>query len=244
MNPNNQHIKTINIDSWRWLLARLAGMILALRNTLSRLAYESGSWVPIVLMSLALISVRLLDLPAQQEDFTSPDYVQKYVDARGIDSVKAVKEIGIIKLALPIITILGAPIMVGVNIVIISIILYLVGKNIYNSKTAFIPFFKMVAWATFIGAIQLGLTFIVKLINLDWSLPTNLAFFLSPEMIGSYFHSILLYLDLFLIWKIYLLGVGLSVLSSMNLQSAIGAVGTMYVIIIAVNSLLVAFSPS
>ena len=225
-----------------WFLARCAGVILNPRGTLQKVLYEKGAWIPIVIVSIALVGVRLTDLPATMAQYSDPEYINSYVQQSGLDSTAAASEIDKIKVNLPVAMLVGSPVLVLANIAIVTLIIYIVGMIFFHSKVRFSPVFNMVSWATLINFIQLALTIPYKLLDLGDNLPTNLAALFPADSISTYFRSIFQLIDLFMIWEVYLLSIGLTAIYRIKMQLAVSTIGTMFVFIIVLNAVVVSIS--
>ncbi len=217
--------------------ARIIGIILAPRKTFAKVIYRTGAWIPIAAIALFLIILRLVMLPAIIDEFESSVSVEQYAEQRDITAEEAKKEIEEIVDTAPYLTFIESPILVISGVVVIALIVFLIGKLQFKSSQPFIVVFRMVAWASIVSVIQLILTIGLKLIDLDLEAPTNLGILFSEETAGAFFHNIMQTIDLFLIWEAYLIGVGMSVMYNISMQRSISAIGTMFVIFIALNAI-------
>lgn len=236
-------MKTADFHAGRlWLTSRLVGIILNPRRTLKEASIESKAWVPILVVVLTLIGLRLVDMPADMLRFSDPVYISSYIDERGIDSTSAMMEISAYKSSYPALMLFTAPLLVIGNVVIISLIIYLIGKHAFKSDYQYSIVMNMVAWATVISAFQFILNAITRLIKPGATFPTNLSVFFSPETTDTFLYNLLQLLDVFLFWEAYLLGVGLTVLYKISNQRAFNTIGTLFIVIIALNAMLASFS--
>lgn len=226
----------------QWLISRFAGMFLNPRKTMDLVAYESKAWVPITIVVLALVCMRIADLPDAMNRFSDPVYVADYMAERGIDSTSALKEISAYKSAYPTLMIFSAPLLVIANVIIISIIVFLIGKFAFKSEHQLSTVINMVAWATVISALQFILNLLAGLVKQGATFPTNLAVFFTPEKTDPFLYNLFQLLDIFLFWEAYLLGIGLVVLYKVSNQRAFNTIGTVFIVIIALNALLASFS--
>ncbi len=220
------------------VVVRLIGIVVEPRKTLSKVSYEPGVWVPILILSLSLILVRLVVAPDINSKLQDPDFIQSYSQQREITEAKAVEELELVYSISPFITLIESPILVVVGTAIVSFIVLLIGKRVYKITVPFRTLFNMVSWSSVVSAIPLLLSVPLKLINKEWDLPTNPGFFLPVNSIDPYFYQLLQTLDVFLIWEIGLISIGMSVIYKVSLQRALSSVGTMFLIFIVLNVLV------
>ncbi|MBT7617902.1 MAG: hypothetical protein HN590_11525 [Calditrichaeota bacterium] len=220
------------------IVARLIGIVFEPRKTLSKVSFESGVWVPILIISLSLIIVRLVLAPEMNTRLQDPEFITSYSQQRGITEEKAVEELEIVYSLSPYITFVESPILVLIGTAIVSFIVLLIGKRVYKIAVPFRTLFNMVSWASVVSAIPLLLSVPLKLINSEWDLPTNPGFLLPVDSLNPYFHQLLQTLDVFLIWEIGLISIGMSVIYKISLQRALSSIGTMFLIFIVLNVLV------
>jgi len=219
------------------IIARLAGVFLAPRKTLVKTAYEPGVWIPIIIVALFLAAVRLILLPDSLNQLKTEEFIQNYSDERGITKSQAQQEITLIRRSAPILTIVEAPLLVASGAAVVALIMFLIGKHGYKNPIRFIYVFRMIAWASVVSAVPLILSIPLKLINPAWDLPSSPAVFLPVEVVGTFFYNILITLDLFFIWQVWLISIGMSVLYKVPFQRAVSSVGTVFIIFIVLNVL-------
>lgn len=229
-----QPVKKITLAQ---IAARLLGIVVAPRKTLSNVSFERNVWIPILIISLSLVLIRLVIAPEMNTKLQDPEFIQKYSQQRGITEAKAVEELKLVYSLSPFITLVESPVLVIVGTAIVSFIVLLIGKRIYKIAVPFRNIFNMVSWASVVSAIPLFLSVPLKLINSEWDLPTNPGFLMPVDSIGPYFYQLLQTLDIFLIWEIGLISVGMSVLYKVTFQRALNSVGTMFIIFIVLNVL-------
>lgn len=221
--------------------ARLAGLILAPRKTITKVALENSYWLPLLVVTLALIGFRMSLLPELIESYSSPEFVLKYSESGKLTEAEANEQIALIKKTAPIVILFESPILAILSVSMMALIITLTGKTLFKSGMPFMPVFNMTAWTSIISAIPLYISIPVKLINPELDLPSNPAFFISEELAGSFFHEILTLFDVFMLWQIYLLSIGVSVLYSVNMQRSLSVIGTMFLIFTILNAMFKGF---
>lgn len=218
--------------------ANILGIILTPRRTLGKVVDQREFWAPLIIISLTLAAVRVTMLPEALQEYSSPEFRQKYMELRKVSEEEAERNIETIKrITLPT-TLIEAPIVVVVGTMGLSFILFLVGRLAYRGTAVFKSVFTMVAWSSIVSSIPLFLTLPLKLINPSWVFPSSPALLLSESADGSFIQGILMILDPFLLWQVILLSIGLSVLYNVTLQRAVSTVGTMYICFAVANGFL------
>lgn len=235
MNPEDaQKGQSVKLTMMHFI-ARMVGIIIQPRKTLSKVPFERGGWFPIILVALTLGCYKLILLPGVLEKYNDPSVLNDYAIERGITEVEAKKELEIMRKSAPIITFIESPFLVVSGVGIITLILLLVGNVFYKTKMPFIMLFRTVAWATVVSVIPIILSIPFKLMNNDYDLPSNLGFLFSAEFVGGFFHQIFETIDFFMVWEIWLISIGLSVLYKISFQRALNTVGTMFVVFVVIN---------
>ncbi len=225
------------MDKLNNTLARLAGIILAPRRTIPIIIGEERFWVPIIILVILLTILRLVMLPEMYEYYSSEEFRELLKETRKSDDVEMEQDIALMKKSAPFIAVLEAALTVFLGTGGITILLYLIGRLIYKQKAYLRAIFAMVAWTSIIGAIPLSCNILLKLANPDWYLPTNLSALFTPEVAGDYFSRVLSIIDIFLIWQVWLISIGMSVLYGVSIQRAVSSVGSMFVFFAVLNAL-------
>lgn len=215
---------------------RTAGVLLAPRRTLFKTAFEPGGWIPILVVSIALAIIRLILLPEVMHQYSDPGQLQKYAEERNIPEAEAQKELDLLRRTAPAMTMLETPFLVAAGVALIAFFVYFIGKVLFQKTIAYMVIFRVISWASIVSAIPLVLSIPLKLINPSLDLPTNPAFLLPAELTGKYIYYILQTIDIFLIWQVWLISVGISELYNISTQRAISAIGTMFIIFIILNA--------
>ena len=240
MNTPDDHPATLAPAGSRLnrLAARLAGVILAPRRTLPRAAAEPDYWLAILLVVVAFLGVRLMSLPEIRSHYSSPEFIEWYAKQRGLTQAEAERDATTLSRTAALQAVVEAPLVIITEVLFVTLILYLIGRLGYRGTVRFKSVFSMTAWATMVSGVQLFLTIPLKLINPDWNLEISLALLFPADLVGGYLHRFLAALDLFTVWRVWLLGIGLAALYRISLQRAIGAVGTLFIFFAVMNALL------
>ncbi|HHE47195.1 MAG TPA: hypothetical protein ENL08_05805 [Bacteroidetes bacterium] len=224
------------VDFKRYIL-RMIGIILAPRRSFTRLNVNPDYWFPILFVVIAFIGLRLIMLPEVYEHYSSAEFHDWYMEVRGISDEAARKDISQMISSAPFMIFLEAPFTVLAGTAGIALLLLMIGRFGYKRKMPFKSVFSMVAWASIISGFPMLLNIPLKLVNHQWFLPTNLSLILTPELVGGYFNRFIAIVDIFLIWQVWLLSVGLSVIYEVSIQRTVSAVGTMFVFLGVLNAL-------
>ncbi len=204
--------------------------------------FEDASWVPLVIMIVALSGLRLAMVPEMQKEYSTDDFKKWYVEKQKVTEEKATEEIARMKEIAPYMSFVEAPVMVIAGAAGVGVMLFLIGRFSYKQRLPFVSLFKMVCWASLVSVFPLVAQMGLKLASVNIDLPTNIAFCLPKSLSTSYFYNILQALDLFLIWQVWLLSLGMAALYKVSRQRALSSVGTMFVIIVVLNAMAMTMS--
>ncbi len=222
------------------LIARTAGIILAPRRTFSRITGKLDFIAPTIIVAIAFIGFQLTMLPNIIDRYSSANMYEWYEEMRIERNPAIDRQIEMLSRAAPylaIVEVISATVVMVIGMIGISVILYLIGGLGFKKWIDFSRVLSVYAWTSIISAISRLLSIPIKLINPDWSLPTNLSLLLTPEVVGSYFSNVLIVMDIFLIWQALLMSIGMSVIYGVSVQRAAGAVGTIFICSAVLNAL-------
>lgn len=234
----NEYLAENEIKSSINLIARFAGIILAPQRTLRYIIDQPTFWQPFLVISIAFIGIRLATLSNITDYYASSDFKEAYIERRGISVETAAKEIDILIKTAPLIIFLEAPLTILIGTLGVAGLFHLIGIIGFGKRIRYRQIFCVTAWCSVISAFPMLLNIPLRLINMDWHLPTSLSIILSPELVGAYFSHIVSIVDLFLIWQAWLFSIGLSLLYGISLQRAVGVVGTLFISIGIFNAVL------
>lgn len=226
------------MDKLNNILAALAGIILAPRRTLARLIVEEKFWTPVIILIVVQAILLLVMLPETFEHYSSAEFRENYKEIRKLSDAQVDQEIILLKRSMPFLTVIDAALNVLFSVGGITILLYLVGTIVYKQKARYRPLLAIAAWSSMINAIPMLLNILLKTANPGWHLPTSLSILFTPELVGNYFSRILSILDIFLIWRVWLISIGMSVLYNVSIHSTVRSIGTMFVLIIVISALM------
>ena len=219
------------------IIARIIGLILSPRKTLQKSIHEKGSWIPIIILTGLMIILKLVMLPGVLDDLNDPAFLESYKNQRNISDVQAAQEITALKQFSPFLTLIESPVIILASIAFVGFIISLVGRFSFQKRLRFIYIFRLVAWTSLIGGIQITLTILLKLINPDWEFPSNFGFLFPAELADSFFHRLIKSLDLFFIWEIGLIVIGSSTLFEVSVEKALHSIGTLFVVFLVLNAI-------
>ncbi len=221
-------------------IARTAGIVLAPRRTFSRLTGKLDFIAPAIIIVIIFLGFQLTMLPNIIDRYSSANMYEWYEEMK-IERTPAIdRQIEILSGAAPYLAIaevISATVVMVLGMVGISVILYLIGGLGFEKWVDFSRVLSMLVWTAMINGFAKLLSIPIKLINPDWSLPTNLSLLLTPEVVGSYFSNVLIVMDMFLIWQALLMSIGMSVIYGVSVQRAAGVVGTIFICSAVLNAL-------
>ncbi len=199
--------------------------------------FETDSWLPVILLTVILAALHSTMLPELLANYDDPEYVSQFAERGKMSENAARDQIAEMRRLAPYMGLIEAPIVVSAGIAGVAAVLYLISRVQYRKKVSYRSLFSMVAWGSLLSAIPLLINLIGRLIRPDLLLPTNAAALLPDSAQGTYFYNILLAVDPFLVWQVWLMGLGLAFICQETRQRAITSVGTMFVVMSVVNAL-------
>ena len=221
---------------------KMKGLAIAPRQTMLQTALDGEFWLPILIVAIAMAGLRLTMVPQIRQEYNKPEVREQYQTQRKITAEAADKELQIVSTALPALMVLEAPLMVLTGVTAIAFLLQLITRFKFKKPVPFRQMFAFVAWGTVVGAIPLLLNLTLSFVGPELTLPSSPAVLLPKSLAGGYFYNVLLSLDIFMIAQVCLISLGIAELCAVSLQRAAGAVGTLFVIFVVLNS-LIASSP-
>ena len=219
------------------ITAQIAGVILAPRRTLPKLSGEPGSWIPVMIVAILLAITRWFVLPDLLATYESAEFVTKYAQTRNLTDIDAENEIRLLRSAAPIVALVETPLIVFSGVAIVGFIVFSIGRMRFKSKVGYFPFYRLVAWSSIVSGIPLALTIPLKIINPNWSFPSNLSYILPGDWKSNYFYQIVQTLDVFLVWEVWLISIGFSAVCNVSIENSVRAIGTVFIIFIVLNAL-------
>ncbi|MFC2149925.1 YIP1 family protein [Calditrichota bacterium] len=220
------------------IIAKMAGIILAPQKTIPKILKAKDFWVPILIVGIALSVFRLLMLPNIYEYYDSGELRELIMEVKKVEAEQAEQDAAQLKNIIPGLLVLEALIMVTLGTFMVALLLRLIGiiglKQWYPMQTLM----TMTAWVSLVSVIPIILSLPVKIFLPDFVLPTSLGLILPEDITGQFFHSFLLALDIFLIWQVWLLSVGMTKLYNISMQRAVNITGTLFLAFALVNAMM------
>ena len=195
---------------------RLLGVFISPTETFADVARRPGFWAPLIVLVLATVAMietmtwkigleRLARMGVEQSSRASsmsPEQINQAVST----GVK------VARVTMPIFAVLGPPIVLliiaGVGILIVNVV--------FGGRAGFKTVFSLVCYADLVSL--LGVIMAVAMMffgdpdhfNSQNIMPSNVGFFLNPHEVSKPLYSLATSADIFSIWLLILLGVGLS----------------------------------
>lgn len=199
--------------------------------------FTDAVWIPIIVLTLILTALHWVMLPELLATYDDPEYVRKFAEKGKLTETAAQEQVAEMRRLAPYLGFLEAPIVVSAGVAGVAVVLYLIGRIQFRKKAPYQSYFAMVAWGSFVSGIPLLINLAARSIKPGLLIATNAAALMPKSSEGTYFYNILLAVDPFLIWQVWLMGLGMAVLCEVNRQRAIASVGSMFVILSIVNAL-------
>lgn len=222
------------------MLKRFLGVIVSPREWVYPNMFLKGSWAPILLLAVLLAAVRLTTLKDFVTEYQTPEFAAEYSEMRGVTPEKAASEIAMVQKAIPAALALESPLMIFLGVGFLSMTAQLMGRFLYKQMVPFLFVFRMVAWSSLVSVFPLALNLIVQLVNPGWEIPSNVGWLLPKEGQDPFIAGVARGIDVFLIWQVALIAVGMSEMYQVPLQRTAQAVGTMFLVFLLANVILTA----
>jgi hypothetical protein len=219
------------------IILRLKDLFLHPIRFMELQGFDASPWLPLLLMALTVGLLQIALLPELLANYDEPDFQAQYAEKHNVTIDEARTEIGKLKKSAPYLGFLEAPIVVVGGAGGISAVLYMIGWLRFKSRMPFVLVFHMVAWGSLVGIVPIGLQLIMRFINPETTFSTNAAALLGEASQDTYLYNILLAVDPFLVWQVWLLGLGMAAIYGVSRQRAVTSVGTMFIILSILNAI-------
>ena len=120
-------------------------------------------------------------------------------------------------------------------LLVISGILMFVGNIILGGKTSFKKLFSVVCYSSLIGSLNQLILLLIIPFKKTMDVHFSLAAFMSSDSSETMLYQLLKKIDLFTIWEIIVMGIGVAVIYKFTTKKSIGMVASLYVIYIILS---------
>jgi hypothetical protein len=125
-----------------------------------------------------------------------------------------------------------------VVLVVVAAVLFFVFNVLLGGDSTFRRIFSVYCYSSLIAIPALIVKFPLIMTKHTLDIQTSLAVLLSPESKGSFVHSILSSFDIFTIWQVILVSLGMGVMYKYSTQKALTTVAILWIIWILAKSVL------
>jgi len=210
------------------LVARMAGVFLDPRRTFISLDKKPDFVVPLIIVMVTATLFTLLAWPVI-EAMQIEQMTERGLNSEQIEQFKSIGKIsGLIAPAL----------MVVIGAVIVSAILLFVGNILMGGSSSYKKVFSVYCYAGLISIISYAVKVALILSKGSMEVYTSPAAFFPASAKDTVLFKAAAVLDVFAIWQLIVIAVGMSVLFKTNFQKSVTVLGTMYVIYAAISIVL------
>ncbi|MDZ7271774.1 MAG: YIP1 family protein [candidate division KSB1 bacterium] len=199
-----------------------------------REAYEAidrrPTWVfPLVLVLLSALVAAIFITPMAMEERMA-EQRDKLIEKRGMTPEEADRalEVGakIGKITGPVM----APIATVVVLVVVTLALLFLGNVVLGGASNFKKIFAMYTWTSLIGVLATIVKTPLMLSRGTVDLQTSLAAFLDPAQKGTFLYQLLARTDVFSLWELVLVCIGMAVIYRFTTKKAATGVVALYLV--------------
>ncbi len=198
------------------------------------------TWVlPFVILLIVTIASAIVVTPIAMEDRLD-DQRDKLIEERGMTQEEADRamEMGakIGKIAGPI----TAPIGVGLYLIIFAAVLLFLGNILMGGESNFKKVFSMFTYSSMIGVLGSLISIPIMFSKKTMEVPTNLGVLLNIEDKGSFMYHLLTKVELFTIWQLVVVSIGMAVIYRFTTKKAATGVVILYILYALIASAITA----
>jgi len=218
------------------LISKMLGVFTDPKKTYTALAAKPDYLIPLILVVLASFVFTLIALPVIQKD-TAEISRQRMLD-RGmtqeqIDTFSAQQEkIGKIS------ALAGAPFSTVAITIVASALLLFAGNIIMGGDAKYAQMLCVYSYASLIGLIGYAVRTVLIMAKGTILVYTSLAALFPPEMKNDLIFKIAGIFDIFVIWKIIVIGIGMGVMFKVDTKKPLLIVAAMYLLFALATALL------
>ena len=201
---------------------------------------QRPNWVlPFVIMLIIGTVVAVFTVPIAMQD-RMDDQRDQLIEERGMTPEEADRamEIGekIGKIAGPII----APIGMGLYLVIVSAVLLFLGNILMGGESNFKKVFSMFSYSSMVGALGSLISLPIIISKQTLEVPTNIAVIIGLEDQGTFAYQLLSKVELFTIWQLIIVSIGMAVIYKFTTKKAATGVVVLWLLAAVVISAITA----
>ncbi|MBC8205231.1 YIP1 family protein [bacterium] len=213
--------------------AKIAGVFLDPRKTFSCLAVKPDFIAPLIILAIvSLIFVAIAWPVIEKESFeTQIERMQE----RGVSQEDIDKSLDMQKKMGKYFGFAGAPIGVVINTIIITAVLLFIGNVILGGSQKFKFMFGVYAYSALIQVPESLIKLLLVMNKGTLKVYTSLALLFPQSAEKSVLFKIAEMFDIFTIWQMIVLSIGMAVIYKFTTQKTLTAVGTLYVLFHAVR---------
>lgn len=218
------------------VLSRIGVLLRHPRDFMESWYFDASAWFPLLALTILMTTFSYLFVPEMVKHYQDPEFVKSLAAKSNVTEEKAVEEAKRLADVAPAMAFIEGPIAVIGGAAGAALMLYLVARFRFRQKPRVATIFNLVSWTSLVSMFPLAIQIIYQIVGIDSVAPTNLGFLFDKGAEKTYLYGILVSIDAFLIWQVWLLGLGLAVILKESLQKTLSAVGTLFVVMIAFNA--------
>jgi hypothetical protein len=199
-----------------------------------REAYEAidrrPRWVlPLVLVVIAAMVAAIFITPMAMEEGMAKQR-DKLIEQRGMSPEEADRALAVGAKIGRITGPVMAPVGAVVAIVVVALVLLFLGNIVLGGASNFKKVFAMYTWTSLIGVLATIVKTPLMLSRGTVNVQTSLAAFLDPEQKGTFLYQLLARTDVFSLWELVLVCIGMAVVYRFTTKKAATGVVALYIV--------------
>ncbi len=199
-----------------------------------REAYEAidrrPHWVlPLVIVLLATLVAAFFITPMAMEEKMA-EQREKLIEQRGMTPEQADQALAMGEKIGRITGPVMAPIPTVVVIAVVALALLFLGNVVFGGHSNYKKLFAMYSWTSLIGVLATMVKTPLMLSRGTVDVQTSLAAFLDPAQKGTFLYQLLARTDVFSLWKLVLVCIGMAVLYRISTKRAATGVVALYLV--------------
>lgn len=206
---------------WRGWGQRCIYLLISPRKFFSISDWGEPFWVPIVIVSILLVTLRLAQFPTLKEQFRQPEYILQIAKIQRITEEDARLYLQRIERLYPIGSVIESFLMVTAGVSGAALLIYGPARWIFRLPVPYLSHLQLTSWTSLISAIPFLIHVHFALSHSDFQLPINLGYVLPAANEQCRIIRFAQVVDPFLLWQLIVLSLGLKSLYRISFLRAL-----------------------
>jgi hypothetical protein len=203
------------------------------RKVFESLNFKPTWIVPVIIVALLAVSFFYFTFPyimdQQVQRIRDNENIPEQAKENIIERIEGQTQPPIWQLAI-------APVGVLVSFIVVAAVLFFIFNVLLGGDSTFRRVFSTYCYSSLVAIPASIVKFPLVMVKGDVNVQTSLALILSPDKQGSFIYSVLSSFDIFTVWQVLLLSIGLGVMYKFTTKKALVAVIVLWIIWILLKS--------